>query len=1223
MTLFRQMSLLPRRPIFKGPTAKKENPSKMAKKQTNGTSEIAVEMGTMKPDEVAKNILQLNQLESAVNVPVTIQYSGFHPPPPSRRMMGDLAYIDVTIHGDDGALKECIVVTACTHGFYVNRNSCVGQTPTFDPSPALKSSFAHTLLDCLLQASSTFADKWSLALESAQQRNVLLSQINKGPFSTLFRLAIRGSVGGFASQALATKSSQAIDATLSTPSWLVTVPQSEESSVTLWSRNACHRYQVGRAEEDISQTFGVDIRSGGMRDWNEELQLAREMPVSTLLERLERARVIHKTMTEFGEASLVGVKAICDGQIAPMNPNEGSRTQVYLHNNIFVSRALDVGPETFRLVKGDRAAKKSASREIQCIKTFHRMESSGFYTLATVLIDYLGSRYICQSILPGILQGERSHTILLGSVDVEILMKCDEDFQELLKEKIGEPLNLLSRPVYTNPLSDNRREECRRMKKASLVVEAVEETKEKEVESEETMYTCCPLETKGIQGSDQRRYLLDFGRMTPRDANWVPQAQGGTGKWEATESVNRIPKSLFDEEWTMNVLRPELVNQWIRSEMSKFIEQKRKEYAEASAIDGNDADNEKPDVSAEGKTEKTKEDEKFTITEEEQRSVTDNLKLNVNVFLPDVRVVNREEMKLDEEKARAAASFLWDDVLPRITRAVRERGLSQAPVDGKGLTEFLHRSGVNCRYLGRLASLAREEELRDEKVKDDLKHGRLAVTPRRTMPQSWLDLLECEMVARAAKHVLDSYLVEGSLVGAARPLQITASFLSALVSEREETAAQTENRLEKRGLSIPDDDDLLGLVPFDLGTGDALPLPARSRTEIWQDIETEIGRRFRYNLVLFNKSNKSGRTIYTPLLRRFCQRTGIRLAAKDYNIGGACYTQGNSAAGRMFASYPISPVDIVDIVPLMKHSAAYYEGFSPCGLYPTLVTPPLQISLYDAKIALERAHLQMNGRGLSRALELTQEAATLYQRVTESGAHPGVVECVELMANIFHEANDPVLATANGAKALGLAVQSGGFDGPGVFHGHILMFQMLFAAREFDLCVKHLKAAMYILEISGGPRHVEHYDALHKLGAVYSHEEYKGKYCEEAARIFRELESLDPNDRLLEGFTLRALAKNLALCGDYRAAVESEKKANKSLSRFVSKDHAAMRESDADLKKYTQFAVKQGARSVVQKNIKEQEEMANAMAADLMAEEEQKKQDAKKKKMNKKKKGKK
>jgi len=87
------------------------------------------------------------------------------------------------------------------------------------------------------------------------------------------------------------------------------------------------------------------------------------MPKGTLQERIDRARMVHKVLTDFGEASLIGALAILDGHVIPMNPNEPTRSHVYLHNNIFFSRAVDAGADTFKISQGDRAARKSR-REI-------------------------------------------------------------------------------------------------------------------------------------------------------------------------------------------------------------------------------------------------------------------------------------------------------------------------------------------------------------------------------------------------------------------------------------------------------------------------------------------------------------------------------------------------------------------------------------------------------------------------------------------------------------------------------------------------------------------------------------------------------------------------------------------------------------------------------------------------------------------------------------------
>ena len=169
-----------------------------------------------------------------------------------------------------------------------------------------------------------------------------------------------------------------------------------------------------------------------------------------------------------------------------------------------------------------------------------------------------------------------------------------------------------------------------------------------------------------------------------------------------------------------------------------------------------------------------------------------------------------------------------------------------------------------------------------------------------------------------------------------------------------------------------------------------MPGSIRTRSEVWKDIEREVGRRFRYSLTLYNPSSgKDSRALYIPLLRRVCQRTGVRLVAKNYDVGGKCLCSGgNSSGGRLTASYPIEPTDVVDIVPLMKHAAAHVEGFVPCALGTSVGLPSLHISLADARTTLEAAHLHCNARSLSPALDLAQEAASLYQRVHRHTSAP-------------------------------------------------------------------------------------------------------------------------------------------------------------------------------------------------------------------------------------------
>jgi protein TIF31 len=970
---------------------------------------------------------------------------------------------------------------------------------------------------------------------------------------------------------------------------------------------------------------------------------------------------MNKVLTDFGEASVLGVKAICDGQIAPMNPNESTRSQVYLHNNIFFSRAVDAGVETFKIAKGDKAARKSASRDVHCLGALHRMERSGLYTLATVLVDYLGTRYVCQSILPGILSGEKTHTLLYGAVEAGSPLMWDKDMHELLEDTLGKSLMIATRPLPREPLSEERTKEIEAVKAASPLYVEKKEGEKKDEETSPTINVCAPIEAKGICGSDQRKYVLDMTRLTPRDANWVPQSKGGTGNLESLPKADgkgqaQIPKDLDDDEWTLAVLRPEIVTNYAQVLMSRYLSEKKEKEAQKeieAAKDGIRAaesetvedGKEKPvddvEIAAKeagaGESEIKKTDEKDVAKDGDaekkptKKSLTEkdleylkSLRFNVNVFLPDIRSLEGiddsayDQIKKDEEMARNAAKFLWDEALPRITHEIREGSGHQIPHDGKSLTEFIHQHGVNCRYLGRLAMLSQAEEEKDRKQTEALRQGKSARLDRRIMPQFWLELLECEIVARAAKHVLDRYLTENGGTAAFNPTQTVASFLCTLVSEAEETASQTEKRMGKRSPSEPDEDDFNALTLYDAGgDGDSVPAPIRGRYEVWKDIEQEVARRFRYNLTLYNRPGKNSRALYIPLLRRVCQRTGVRLAARSYDIGEKCLCSGGGSGGQMTASYPISPLDIIDIVPLMKHAAAHGEGFVPCGLGPSTGLPSLHISLPDARAALEAAHLHHSGRALSRALDLAQEACGLYQRVTETPAHPGVVRCIDLMASILFDAGEPALAAANAVKALGLLVQIGGFDSPDVIGAHLVIFQMLLTAGQLPKAVKHLRAAIYLMEMLGGPHHVELSNAYHKVGTVY----HGISDLVTALRFYQEAASRESCDRLLDGMISKSTAMVLAGIGEFKLAVESEKRAYQLFSVLLGENHSLAKTSDQALRKFMGAAVQHGNLMVEDLKKQKEEDAALAIANEIEAEEAA--EQDKKKKKNKKKRGKK
>jgi len=1056
--------------------------------------------------ELLTYIKKMQEYDTKTQVPLQISM-GTLPNRYRSISFNDVAYLNVEF----GSKKYH--VTAIPSGFYVNRST----EEKLDPRPLEECFYSHSLLDCILLASDNLQIAWSEAMKASKQRATLNNKISSEdtPLYALYRIIQRS----FHEQ-----KSNLLDSVILKPCWLL--PPNTIQTVT----------------EDES----MDLNS---RCWNEEYQSGREMPKGSLQERIDRARVLHKVQVDFTDAAIQGVKHIVNGFIVPMNPSECYKSHVYLFNNIFFSRAVDATQvdagvtgavmETFKIAKGDAAARKSASRDVNCINILHKMDIEEVYTLLTVLVDYMGTRYVCQSVVPGILHGEKTHELLCGAVEANSPLIKNDDFHKLLLDIVGKQCRVATRQVPIHPLDDSE-----------------ESTPDKTIE------ICVPMEAKGIQGSDKRKYILDLTRVTPRDANWVREGDGGTGNWEK-EKGKKVPKDLEDDEWTMAVLRPELISNLTKQKMAEFIknekeDEKEKEDAkeESSGKKEETEETSSPrSVTAKEEDTKTEQELKSNLTPEQENYLT-SLQYNVNVFLPKTQKSIQkylspssiEQYAKDEEYVRKASNHLWNDLLPALTQEISENSLSQSyalnslPVDGKSLKELLHSRGINLRYIGRLAQLAYLQEEEDKslaKAKDTTQKLR-----RKNMPQCWLELLEVEMVARATRHVIDKYFIEmeeGNASQELYPAQIISSVLSAIGSKKEESAADTEKRLEKEEEEEEENDTFY--TPNYYPNENKI---SRDRCDIWNDIEEEIGRRYRYTLHLFNRNDAGNRILYLPLLRRVCQKCGIRLASKNYNIGGKSFTSNRN-------TYPIAPKDVIDILPLIKHSGAS-SGFTPCSFTSSssCVATTLHIMLPDATTTQQAAHLHYKHKSLSKALDAAQDAASLYQRVVDTALHVDIAVCLDLSAIILFAAQELDLAAGNAARSLALYVQLFGPDCMEVVTCHTTLAHILLTSSSssastsssgdaISFGMQHLRNALYLMQIMGGPNYVDISSLYHKLGTMY-HEVGSGL---QALRFYQE--ALTQHgviyDKMLESMITKSIAMCCSALGQYKSAFEYEKRA--------------------------------------------------------------------------------
>ncbi|KAJ5692796.1 hypothetical protein N7462_002219 [Penicillium macrosclerotiorum] len=443
--------------------------------------------------------------------------------------------------------------------------------------------------------------------------------------------------------------------------WLVTPTSSSLNT---------HQADITRSQESYLIS-GVD-NAETLRDWNEEFQTTRELPRDTVQDRVFRERLTSKLFADYNEAAARGAILVARGEVAPLNPTEARDAQIFVYNNIFYSFGAD-GVGTFTSEGGDEAARVAVGKDVLGIKAVNQLDIQGLFTPGTVVVDYLGKRIVGQSIVPGIFKQREpgEHQIDYGGVEGKEVVATHSDFVPVF-EKLSKALRIKQHPVWDK---DGKRHDLEGS-----------------------------VETKGLLGTDGRKYVLDLYRVAPLDA-----------LWQEEEGSEAYPHR-------MSVLRLELVESYWRNKMSQYVK------AEVEKRRAAKAEEPKPE---EGAEEKSEDQERVDIS-------GFNLSLNPDVFSGQVPQTQeeKEQWAKDEKEVRDACDHLRSKIIPDLIQDLHDGDVG-FPMDGQSLTQLLHKRGINVRYLGKLAQLSSE------------KGSRL---------QALSTLLTQEMIARAFKHVANNYL---------------------------------------------------------------------------------------------------------------------------------------------------------------------------------------------------------------------------------------------------------------------------------------------------------------------------------------------------------------------------------------------------------------------------------------------------------------------------------
>ncbi|ODQ63650.1 hypothetical protein NADFUDRAFT_84276 [Nadsonia fulvescens var. elongata DSM 6958] len=429
-------------------------------------------------------------------------------------------------------------------------------------------------------------------------------------------------------------------------------------------------YNPSAPKPDMTRTQTIVSKSP--RDWNEELQSTREMKKDNIQDRLLRERLLNKLHHDFTEVATKGAIAIARGEVASQNPDEAQEAQIFLHNGIFFSYGSDsVG--TFATEGGNAAARVAVGKDLEGVNLVNQLDVDGICPLATVIVDYCGKRIVAQSPVPGIFNQGASDEIdeagepivaskiKYGSVEGKDIVANDEKFLPYFT-KIAEAFHLQPHAITGK---DNQ------------AVELV-----------------TSLETKGWDGTDGRKYILDLYRTTPIDIEFLDSV-------DASDSA--YPHRLA-------FVRHEAVEEWWRYNVSEFVKEEKAKLTESNQ----------------------------SISEGEEEAKIDLSKFSA-VFNPDsfTSIADKkrdEQTTKDESKVREISKFVSETLISGFVADIKNNVLN-TPLDGFQLAKTLHKRGINLRYMGKILDMIKE----DDKDLAALK-----------------SLLVRQIVSRSVKHIVNS-----------------------------------------------------------------------------------------------------------------------------------------------------------------------------------------------------------------------------------------------------------------------------------------------------------------------------------------------------------------------------------------------------------------------------------------------------------------------------------
>ncbi|KIV79858.1 hypothetical protein PV11_07402 [Exophiala sideris] len=882
------------------------------------------------------------------------------------------------------------------------------------------------------------------------------------------------------------------------------IPANPWLAPSSYSHGTHHQADPTRAQEPY--LLGGADGAENLRDWNEEIQTTRELPRDNLQDRVFRERLTSKLYADYNDAAARGAVLVARGEVAPLNPTEGRDAQIFIYNNIFYSFGAD-GVQTFASEGGDEAARVAVGKDVAGVKAVNQLDINGLFTPGTIVVDYLGKRIVGQSIVPGIFKQREpgEHQIDYGGVEGRDIVTENEAFVPVF-EKLSKALHVKKHAVWDK---DGKRHDLEGS-----------------------------VETKGLLGTDGRKYVLDLYRITPLDVAWAEEIESEAGE--------KYPHR-------MSVLRVELVEAYWRTKMQEYVraevEKRRAKQANGHTETPKQIEDSPADSQSTEKEGKDGQDQGEGIAQKEtpaldqERVDISNFDLALNPDVYSGQAPQDDEEKTvydqDEKDVRAVCDFLRSKVIPDLINDLHDGDVG-FPMDGQSLCQLLHKRGVNIRYLGRLATAAEE------------KGNRL---------QAFSTVLLQEMVARAFKHIANHHL-----------RHLPAVFATSCFSHLMNCLLGSELNPNPR----PEiDEDLRALYP----EGD-FSFETISPTKMQAEIEKQVKTRYRYQL----GENWQTGIQSVPLLREICLKLGLQLVAREYSFGQGTQPHSESSPARSSSDHSNDGAQQETASKKKKKKTADQPQTNGAVVKPNTtftsddilnITPIVKDSTPRSSLAeeaLEAGKLSLAQGQKQLGQELILESLSLHEQIYGI-LHPEVAKMYQSLSTIYYQTDEKEAAVELARKAVIVTERTLGVDSHDAILAYLNLSLFEHHVGNTRQALKYVKHALDVWKIIFGPNHPDSITTMNNAAVMLqSLKEYSEsrKWFE---ACFKVCEGLFGRQSINAATILFQLAQALALDGDAKGAVNKMRDAYNIFLAELGPNDRNTKEAESWLEQLTQNAV--------------------------------------------------